>query len=314
VSVAEAPAAGVSLLDHFAPWSLSKSDLAAQCTLAFRWKYVDKIKREHESLEAKVGTAAHRVQELLLQGVAPMVALAQTFEEMPNLTSKEQDEVRKLLESLIAFADRVRAFRAAKGATDEYYEQQWAIDKQFKAVDYFSSEAFYRGVVDYGTMLPRNSLVIVDHKSGKEKPLDKHQKQLDSYAVLALAHMPEITAVRAGIHYMKTKKLDWHVSRSREHIQKILNGWLMHLLSSRAALLHSFTPNVSPLCNWCDYKNRCPEGMAFVEEWQAKKLEKARASSKASRDRKKHLPVLEQDDHDYSAEIVPIEGIILHDM
>lgn len=305
----------ISLVDRFAPWSISKSDLAAQCTLAFRFKFIDRIRTESFGEEARIGTAAHRVQELILQGRHPKEAVGTTFEEQSNLTSVEQAKVQELLGAFIAFAERAEKYKRENGVTDELYENKWAVDRSMNAIAYDSKDAFFRGIVDYGMVLDTRGIVIVDHKSGKFKPIEKHQKQLDSYAVLASANLPQIKMVKAGIHYMKTQKLDWHAPRTRDVIDKMLKSWLTRLLTERANRLSVFEPTLTPLCNWCDYKTRCPEGLAFAEEWLAKKKEKERGARKTRAEAKKAAPASTvPDEEEELGEVMPLEGIILDDM
>lgn len=277
------------LLDAHAPWSLSKSDLAAKCTLAFRLRYIDKIRSGSSGTEAKVGVAAHRVQELLLQGVAPRDAIEQTLQEIQDLTSKEVETLRGLLEALIAYAKRIEDYKLRTGVVQELYEQEWAIDRNYQACAYDDPKALFRGIVDHGLLLADDAFVVVDHKSGKQREIDYYQKQLDAYAVLALAHLPQIRGVRAGIHFMKTKQLEWHTTRSRDVIENMLRPWLLHLLTSRAALLETHTANPTPLCGWCDYKDSCVAGSEFLAQREVNK----KAKAKASRTARKELKVLQ---------------------
>jgi hypothetical protein len=253
-----------SLLDQHAPWSISKSDLAAKCSLAFHLRYSDRLERL-EGTEAKIGTAAHTAQEFALKGDDPKVALAKSLAKHTELTSKETEVVESLLSAYAGYAERIKRFKERKGVVEELVEQKWALDRSFKAVPWDDPTVFFRGVVDYAMLTGDGYMLVHDHKSGRERPVSYYQKQLDSYAVLALAQRPDVKGVQGALHFMKTKNIVWHTMRDATSIRNMLQPWLIEMLTQRANKLAQRTPTVSPLCKWCDYRDHCPDGRAFIE-------------------------------------------------
>lgn len=248
-----------SMLDEHAPWSLSKSDLAAKCPYAFKLRYLDKVARK-EGTEAKIGVTAHRAQELVLKGSAPLEATATALAESPNLVHSEISSVESLVGAYGSFYERMQRFKEKWNVVQEFYEQQWAVDRDFNAIDYFDEKAFFRGVVDYAMLTADGYLVVVDHKSGKRRPVDYYSRQLEAYCVLALAHMPDLKGVHGALHFIKTQDIDWHIMRKRDEITGVLRSALREMLKRRADDLAGFEPKPQSLCKWCDYRENCDAG------------------------------------------------------
>ncbi len=253
-----------SPFQQFAPWSISKSDLAAKCPFAFKLQYIDNLPRV-SGTHARIGTAAHTAQEHVLKHEPPQTALETAFAEEPDLTPKEQKEVIALLPAIEAYYDRMQRYKERKGITVEFFEKKWAINEDFQPVDYYGPDVFFRGAVDHCMLTPDGYLLIIDHKSGRDRGLSYYQKQLDAYAILGMANVPGIKGVQAALHYMKSKNLIWHAMRRTSDIKGMLHPWLVGLLKARAERLEPYAPNPTFLCKWCDHREHCPEGLAYIE-------------------------------------------------
>ena len=249
---------------------MSKSDLAGKCPYAFGLRYVDKVPSK-SGTHAKIGIAGHRVAELVLKGDKPKEALAQSLAEYDDLTSKEQDKVTALLPAITTFYAKVQDFKHKQGVVDEFLEQQWAVDAQFNAVDWNSPDAFFRGIVDHALLTDKGYLIVIDHKTGRRRPVDYYARQLDAYAVLAVAQMPELKGVQGALHYVGAEAIDWYVMRKREVIDGVLRSSLVELLQRRAAGLGAYEPNPNYLCKWCDYLEKCDAGNEYVQLTKKKK-------------------------------------------
>ena len=245
-----------SVVDLYAPWSLSKSDTAAKCPLAFKKQYIEKQQRA-EGTHAKIGVAAHRVQELLLMGEDPDRCLAQGLADNPRLTDKEIETVKALMPALVSFCKRIDSFADRHPIKEVHLEQKLGIRKDGSACAFDAPDAFFRGVIDFVIILESGRAVIIDHKSGKVRPIDYYAKQLDAYTVLVMAHFPEIIGSQGALHYMGAEHIDWYVTRDRATTQKMLVPYLMGLLRERAERLGEFNPKLSNLCGWCDFKHLC---------------------------------------------------------
>lgn len=249
------------VLEH-SPWSPSKADLALRCPRAFKYRYVDRIKTDSKGSAAKVGTAAHKAQELVIEGASVKEAFDLTLAEFDHeLTSQESEQVSSFAAAVEAFNKYLHSFKAKHRVTEIHAEKPWAINAEFKPCDYADKEALIRGIVDLVLVLDSGQIVIIDHKSGKKKPVANYANQLDTYAIFALAHYPNAKAVQCAIHFMAHEKVEWYVLRKRTDILSTLHPWLIDLLNKRAKGLEGFSPVVRKwTCGWCDFLKVCPEG------------------------------------------------------
>jgi hypothetical protein len=246
-------------LVEFAPWSPSKADLANTCALAFKYRYVEKIKSDTKGSAAKIGTAAHRVQEHVLNGEHSNQAVALTLDEYAaDLTTMEVEKVRSFTPNIEAFKIRLDRLAQKHPVANVFVEKKWAITQDFSPCDWDAPDAMIRGVVDLALELESGQLLIIDHKSGRPWGLSKYMTQLDIYAIFGLAHVSRLKAVQCGVHYISNADLKWADVRKAEYIITVLQPWLLNLLNARTLRLEGFTPTVSRYCSWCDFRNICP--------------------------------------------------------
>ena len=279
----------MSLLHTYAPWSLSKSDLAGKCPYAFKLRYIDKASRTVGEA-SKIGTAAHRVQELMLiDDLAPNAALKQGLAEAPDLLHGEQLKVAELLPNIASFTERIRSFKKTNPITAHYGERSWSVDEKFNFLDENSAGVFLRGVVDYAMTTVGGYVIVIDHKSGRQHPIEKYARQLDTYAVLALAAFPEAKGVRAALHYIATGAVEWHHMRDAKTIRKTLQPYVKEYLRSRAAGLEGFPAKPQTLCKWCDYLEHCEAGKQFVAEQAETRRIATNTKARETRARKKNM-------------------------
>lgn len=254
----------MSLLEEYAPWSISKSDLAGKCPFAFYLRYVSRVPRA-EGTHAKVGITAHRAQELLLRDkLPPNEAMATALAESPHLTSSEVAATEELKVAMSDFSSRMERFKEKHGVVREFYEQKWGITREYKRTDYEAKDVFFRGIVDYAMLTASGYLVVVDHKSGRRHPVDYYGRQLDAYAILGQAEFPQIKGVHAALHYMKFGALDWHHLRRTDEIHGVLTAAHKEVLQRRAEELAGFQPKVNKFCKWCDYLDHCETGQQAI--------------------------------------------------
>jgi len=248
------------MADHYnnhAPWSHSKSDLAGRCPRAFKYRYVDKQPR-HEGSAAKVGTVGHRVLEKALAGTPPLQALEESIVEFPSLTTTEERSVRKLLPPIIAFLNRIDGFKDKQPVEQMLLEQQWAIGHDYKPCGYDDPAALFRGALDLTFVLGGGRVLIIDHKSGRLRPPDYYALQLETYAVLAQAHIPNLRSVQVALHYVAFEKVEWTPPYPANRIKELYKPRLLKVLKDRAEGLREYEPKPSKkACQFCDYKQLC---------------------------------------------------------
>ena len=110
-----------------------------------------------------------------------------------------------------------------------------------------------------GLRLKNGTLIIIDHKSGRVKPVYEFGTQLNVYSIMGLAHFPEATQVQCAIHFMAEESIQWDKPHTPTHIIETLQPWLIDYLNKSTEAVEGFLPRKQTLCNWCEYKAICTE-------------------------------------------------------
>jgi len=245
----------------YAPWSISKLNIAEQCPQRFYLQYVNKIKQKYEPNEdALVGIATHKIMEYLASG-RPVDFCFNTVIQEFKLTTNEIDRVQGFKTSATSFMRKFHKYMRINKCTLPVMEQRLAIDFKGNATPFFNPKGFMRGVIDLYTVFNKNkSALIIDHKTGKEHELDTYDSAFNVYMLLLAAKIPTITNVAVGINFLLTESVKLKNKGKRYDVtdKKKLTNNLVQLANKQTRYTYNFNQcNVSPLCGWCDVKNRC---------------------------------------------------------
>lgn len=245
------------------PWSVSKVGVIEKCSLQFLYKYGEKRPEvTPPSPESRVGTAVHSALEHALKGTDVTRALMMAG-KMHELTSMELEELDARSEQVADFVKRVGVFKQKHGVRDAHIEQKWGLTADFRSTAFFAKDVFFRGVVDLAMVSSGRDLIIIDHKSGKERALEYYAPQLKVYAIMGLARFPETRNIKFGLNYITNNKMVWGDITSADVVRGEYQPWLVDYMNETCkGLLTTPTPNPSRLCDWCGYKPVCP---AFAE-------------------------------------------------
>lgn len=255
------------LARKYAPWSNSKAELAETCPRQFELKHILKAPEEAVAAENKVGTAVHAVLEHRVGGASAKEALKLALEKTP-LTSSEMEDLRVLDDAVEAFVVKFDIFCKTYGVTTVLREQQWGLTAEGKPTDFRAPDVFFRGVVDLAAITRDRDLTVIDHKSGVAKDIrrfTKYNKQLNIYAVMGLAHLPDIAGMRGGIHFLQGKedlRLQWLDYLDARRIKQLHTPWLFDLVNKCAANLAPQPFVAKPSlrkwpCNYCPFRPSC---------------------------------------------------------
>ena len=246
-------------------YSASRLSTYESCPLQYRFRYLDRIPREEESIEAFLGSRVHEVLHKLYRDLQPG--------EDPSL------------------ADLLNDYHWQWG---QHWHDQVKIVKQDYSVDYYKQfgerclgnyyqahKPFNRGQVlgleyQVATSLDLNSCYniqgyidrlvrtgsgcyeIHDYKTSGRLP---SQEKIDVDRQLALYQL----AIEGMWPDAKEIELVWHyLAFGRERRSRRTPTALESLKSSTIALIDrieadtEFTPIKTNLCHWCAYKNVCP--------------------------------------------------------
>lgn len=261
------------LARKYAPWSFSKIEAAQACPAQFNFKHLARAARGAATSDNKVGTVAHSILERRVLGDTRAVARQHALAK-DALTTAELESLCRLDDSIEAFLKRFDAFCQAQGVIELWCEKAWAIDDQHKPVAFRDPAAYFKGQLDLCALTRARDLFIIDHKAGSAKPLHNDQAkqaQLQTYAVLATANIPNLAGVRGGIHFLQGNealRLQWAAYMPYERIQRLYVPWLyQHVNAAAANLVAPFEarPAKKWPCAWCPYQQYCEPYNTYME-------------------------------------------------
>jgi putative RecB family exonuclease len=244
-----------------------------QCPRRWRMRYVERLP-DPPGEAALAGSFAHRVLELLMQRDPHerTVAIAKAIARAEWPSVEADHDFRALgFDEAGSKHFRWKAWQAIEGL--------WALEDP-KAVDVRATEhdveadlggVPFRGIVDRLDD-EGDGLVVTDYKSGKAPSARFRRGRLDQVLLYAAAveqatgEMP----VHARLLYLGQRPVGIKVTREEidSVVDKLAGTWAA---INTACDTDKFEPRTGPLCGWCPYVDRCPEGTKEVAKRQAKK-------------------------------------------
>ena len=204
------------------PWSYSSLTAFETCPRRFKLTKITKEVVEPPTEATTHGIEVHKALENHINGTA----------EVPD----KYKEYRGI-------ADRAKA---ASGVV--LAETKFALTSSLKPTEFFSKNAWVRGVIDYSN-IDGDRAVILDWKTGK--PKDDHD-QLKLFAVAAMAIYPQVEYISTGYVWLGNNKIE-SKPFVREDAIAIWREFLPRVTRlTKAAEKDNFPPKPSGLCTkWC---------------------------------------------------------------
>lgn len=264
----------------FGAWSYSKASMLKKCPLQFYLNYVLKVKvptdvgGRKESLSADVGSAGHRVLELIMIGRTLEVAFATTKKEFvpSKLTEAQWNEKVVTMEmSAISFKERMDSFARRNPVKRIFTEMRIGVTKDWEACAFFGEDAYYRGIVDLALQLESNDLIIIDHKTAEGfTPTSTriYDDQLNSYKPLFHYGISPVSGSQAGIHFIRASEVKMGQYHSKEEVEGKLRKELEWSLSGnvdRVSELGYFKHECGSYCKWCDWASLCKSKEKYLK-------------------------------------------------
>jgi RecB family exonuclease len=234
------------------------------CPLKFEFREIDKIKTP-KTKEAFFGSLLHDVLYFFHDTkklVPPTESeLLEYFSQKwdPNYFSDPQEEA-------IAFTQGIKIIK-------NYFSQNYGLDfniidleTRFEAPVKDGEEThIITGIIDRIDRLPNGIFELIDYKTARKMPGQKH---IDNILQLAVYHLgishrwPSIVEqkkpVKLSLYYLQhgeklsTIKTTDYIKETTEKILAIIDKIKIDLSN------HHFEPNFGPLCDWCQYQPYCP--------------------------------------------------------
>ena len=245
--------------------SFSHSKIASyqQCPQKYKFRYVDEIPSSIRSIELHLGDSVHRALERLYADAK----LGQTAsaEELMACYQQKWDE---------GYAPELRIVRSGTTARTylemgrqmlaTYYKrfhpftQTLTLELEEKFLFPISEAHEIRGIIDRLAKQEDGTLEIHDYKTSRRLP---DQKKVDSDVQLALYEIairhrwPKTGQVSLIWHYLAFNT-EIRITKTTQQLEEIKKNILVLILRIEAAT--SFPTYVTPLCDWCEYKEICP--------------------------------------------------------
>ena len=253
-------------------YSISQLDNFEECPLQYKFKYVDKISRYEEGVEAFLGKRFHETMEWLYGErafrIVPLEEVLEYYER--NWAEKWHSEVKIRKEGRTPDDYRLMGRRFI----EDYYKRHYPFDEgRVLGLERFirfplDREGRYRckGIIDRLMLAPDGTFEVHDYKTGSNLP---EQEELDEDSQLALYQI----GVQKLWSEAKEVRLVWHLvafdlemrsSRTPEALEKLeaeLEGLIDRIEAER-----EYAPHESALCDWCAYQDLCPAKKQKVGE------------------------------------------------
>ena len=255
------------------PTSLSPSKISSftDCPLAFRFEAVERIPSRPTVATVK-GTLVHSALERLMaldatqrdRGAAAECLSAARAElpadaEWIELALPETDHAQ-------FFADAERLVEAYFGLEDPTTIDPTGLELHLEYTDP-DSGMLLRGIIDRLETAPGGELIVTDYKTGRS-PNPKYA-QARMVGVHVYSYLVEKNRgqrpTRVQLLYLGDQKVvaDHPTDQSTRAIERKVRAIWEAIVT--ACDRERFEARVSPLCNWCDYRDYCPSQGGSLE-------------------------------------------------
>ena len=248
-------------------YSFSRIDSFNKCRLQYKFRYIDGLRTEVETIEAFMGNQVHEALKdfynfVRNRAIKPKAWLLSHYED---LWRKNFHSSIKIVRSELSTDDY---FEKGKKCLIDYYNQYLPFD-QTKIVKteepmYFTlrheEEEFpFFGILDRLDWNDKEQrFEIHDYKTSANLITQEEADQdlqLTLYLLALSEKWPEAQNARLIWHFLLFNK-EIVSSRSTEQLTNLQNATIKKIIEIKSC--QDFPPCKSVLCDWCDYQDICP--------------------------------------------------------
>ncbi|MGH9678401.1 MAG: RecB family exonuclease [Candidatus Acidiferrales bacterium] len=245
--------------------SYSHSKLASyqQCPQKYKFRYIDEIPPPIRSIELHLGTNVHFALEKVYADARQ--GQVTSLDDLLAFFQVKWDE---------GYSPQLRIVRA-KTTARTYYElgrqmlkdyhwtfhpftQSATLELEEKFLFPLSESHEIRGIIDRLAKNKDGTLEIHDYKTSRRLPSSEqvaNDVQLALYEIAMRHRWPDTGRISLIWHYLAFDK-EIKITKTREQLEAVRRNTLGLIRQIEAAT--SFPVHVTPLCNWCEYKEMCP--------------------------------------------------------
>ncbi len=246
-------------------YSHSRLSSFENCARAFRYRYIDKIEVETESIEAFTGKRVHEVLERLYHHVARWgrpPSLNQVLERFRKDWPVHWHEAVRIVRRE---NPREHYHAIGEGCLENYYRAHYPFnDGETIAIEEpirlkLDPEGRYqlKGIVDRIVRRAEGHYEIHDYKTGgfvPRQPRIDADRQLALYQIGLEQTYKDVVEVDLIWHYVARKR----TLRSRRTPESLVDLRRETIeLIDRIEVEHEWKPTPGPLCRWCEYNHIC---------------------------------------------------------
>ena len=246
-------------------YSHSRLSAYEKCRLQYRYRYIDRIRRDVQGIEAFMGNRVHEVLEKLYRDL--QMERTPGAEELRDLYHRSWEKL---------FSDRIRIVKTEY--TPDHYRK---VGERCIADFYRTCHPFRDGVtlgleekvgipldeagryrlegyVDRIVRVEPGIYEVHDYKTGNSLPSAEDllkDRQLPLYQMGVQRKFPDARDVRLVWHYLAFNQ-ELRSARSPDALEN-LKARTVDLIR-RIEGTRDFPPTESALCRWCDYQDICP--------------------------------------------------------
>jgi putative RecB family exonuclease len=246
-------------------YSHSRLEAFESCALKYKFRYIDKIEKKEQGVEAFVGNRVHETlrklhDELHAQQPATLQDLLDFYRAQWNRNWSPQVKIVRRGESAKSY------LQYGEQCIHTYYEKIYPSDRaetletEWKFVFSLDAGGGYpmQGYVDRIARRADGTFEVHDYKTGRRVPA---QRQADGDRQLGLYHI----GVQAAWPDAQQVELVWHYLGAGTTLRsRRTAGQLVQLCADTRALIDhierqkEFPPHKSALCDWCEFRAECP--------------------------------------------------------
>ncbi len=252
-------------------YSHSRLSSFENCRKQFEFRYILKIPSESESIEAFVGKRVHEILErlYLFVGRGQIPGVEKVVDRYQKLWEETYDgeRVRIVREGTPLSFYRQLGEQCLRGYYARHYpfdeDETLGIEKRviFPLDD--AGEYRMQGIIDRISRARDGTIEIHDYKTGARVPSQKmldQDRQLALYQIGLAGEYGDDVPFRLVWHYV-AKNQTRTSTRTTEELATLRASTMERIDEIQQA--SEFPPRKIALCNWCEYKTRCP---LFVSE------------------------------------------------
>ncbi len=245
-------------------YSYSRLETFENCPLKYRFNYIDKIKRDEESIEAFLGSRFHETMEKLYRDLRYRVcSLEELINYYEDLWSKNYHK-DILIVRRERTADDYR--NLGRRCIEDYYKRYYpfnrgrtlAIEKRVVVDLNGDGKYLIQGYIDRIDQLADGTYEIHDYKTSSSLPEQSYfdrDRQLALYQVGIQNLWKDVRKVNLIWHYVAFDK-EMSSVRSPEELETLKKDTIA--LIKEIENTEEFLPKESDLCSWCPYPDLCP--------------------------------------------------------